>query len=118
VGPGHDVRTKYERAIEALIGRAKRAEMSRSAFEIERDQLLKRAGEEASALSDDQGLKKDEAEKGSDASRRIEKAKPVQPKKAPVAPKKLPVLPKKASGELKKAPVQRGVRPVENGVVD
>ena len=117
-GPGHDVRTKYERAIEALIGRAKRAEMSRSAFEIERDQLLKRAGEEASALSDDQGLKKDEAEKGSDASRRIEKAKPLKPKKAPVAPKKLPVLPKKASGELKKAPAQRGVRPVENGVVE
>ena len=37
------VRTKHERAMVALINRAQRAEMTRAAFEIERDQILKRA---------------------------------------------------------------------------
>jgi len=37
------LRTKHERAMEALIQRAQRAEMTRGAFEAERDQLLQRA---------------------------------------------------------------------------
>ena len=37
------LRTKHERAMEALILRAQRAEMARGAFEAERDQLLQRA---------------------------------------------------------------------------
>ena len=37
------LRTKHERAMEALIQRAERAEMTRGAFEAERDQLLQRA---------------------------------------------------------------------------
>ncbi|MCH2105216.1 MAG: hypothetical protein MK291_01080 [Planctomycetes bacterium] len=44
-----DVRTKYGRAMLALIARAQKAEMSRAAFEHERDQLIARAKQEALA---------------------------------------------------------------------
>jgi hypothetical protein len=82
--PGNDVRTKYERALEALITRANKADMTRAAFELERDQLLKRASEEASAFSDDQKTSGGEVKRTVGGQRRIETGKPVEPKKIPV----------------------------------
>jgi hypothetical protein len=82
--PSHAVRTKYERAIEALITRAKKADMTRAAFELERDQLLKRANEEASAFFDGQEESSGDVKQGTKSKRRIETAKPVEPKKSPV----------------------------------
>ena len=82
--PGNDVRTKYERAMEALITRANKANMTRAAFELERDQLLKRAKEEASALSGVQKAGGGEVKRTVGGQRRIETGKPVEPKKSPV----------------------------------
>ena len=82
--PGNNVRTKYERALEALITRANKADMTRAAFELERDQLLKRASEEASAFSDDQKTSGGEVKRTVGGQRRIETGKPVEPKKIPV----------------------------------
>ena len=82
--PSHAVRTKYERAIEALITRAKKADMTRTAFEFERDQLLKRANEEASAFFDGQEESSGDVKQGTKSKRRIETAKPVEPKKSTV----------------------------------
>lgn len=49
IGTKPELRTKYERALSALIVRAQRAGMSRAAFLSERDQLLQRARAEAAA---------------------------------------------------------------------
>ena len=46
-GSGSDVRTKHQRAMNALITRAQKAQMTRTAFEHERDELLNRARQEA-----------------------------------------------------------------------
>ena len=94
--PSHALRTKYERAIEALITRAKKADMTRAAFELERDQLLKRAKEEASAFSDGQEESSGAVKQGTKSKRRIETAKPVEPKKSPVEK----VVPAGSSGGL------------------
>jgi len=48
-GSGSNIRTKHERALNALIARAQKAEMTRAAFESERDQLIARARREAGA---------------------------------------------------------------------
>jgi hypothetical protein len=47
-GASSETRTKYERAMNALISRAQRAKMTRTAFANERDQLIERARQEAS----------------------------------------------------------------------
>ena len=89
--PSSTLRTKYERAMEALITRANKANMTRAAFELERDQLLKRAKEEASAFSGDEGASEKGAKKGVGSKRRIENAKPLERKKNP-AQKDVPVI--------------------------
>ncbi len=89
--PSHALRTKYERAIEALITRARKASMTRAAFELERDQLLKRAKEEASAFPGDEGASEKGGEQGVGSRRRIENAKPLERKKSP-AQKDAPVI--------------------------
>lgn len=82
--PSHAVRTKYERALEVLITRAKKADMTRAAFELESEQLLKRAEVEASAFPGDQGASGGKAKQGVGSKQRIENAKPLKPKKSPV----------------------------------
>jgi len=48
-GSDSDIRTKHQRAMNALISRAQKAGMTRTAFELQRDELLNRARREAGA---------------------------------------------------------------------
>ena len=48
-GQGSDLRSKHQRAMNALISRAQDAGMSREAFERQRDELMSRARREARA---------------------------------------------------------------------
>lgn len=55
------VRTKHERAMKALIARAQKADMTRAAFEAERDQILKRAKREMTQVQGEGAAKVEEA---------------------------------------------------------
>ena len=61
VSEGSPVCTKHERAMEALINRARRADMTRAAFEAERDELLKRAKLEMAQIQEEAEPKVEEA---------------------------------------------------------
>ena len=76
-GSKADLRTKHERALNALITRAQKAGMTRVAFEHERDQLLERARKEAGAGGGDGVDAKGDGEGPGVRARRVETAAPV-----------------------------------------
>ena len=76
-GSKSDIRTKHERALNALITRAQKAGMTRVAFEHERDQLLERARKEAGAGGGDGVDTQGEGEGPGVRARRVETAAPV-----------------------------------------